>query len=88
MVAKQDLTPDKEVRLRRTNRQLLRPHGINLVPLSHGYIHGFRAGPKGVRFLDITSRLREKQKTPYLRVDPEPVNATRQEYSGVWYYDS
>lgn len=46
--------------VRRTIDQVLRPRDINLVPLCHGFIHGFVAGPQGARGLDITTRVKDK----------------------------
>ena len=47
--------------VRRTQDQVLRVHDINIVPLSHGSVHGFVAGPDGARGLDITTRVKDKQ---------------------------
>ncbi len=81
-------TPDFEssapVRLRLTNDQLLSPGRINLVPLSHGFVHGFQAGAAGARGLDITTRLRDKRPTPYLDVGEDPVDGENRVYEGRW----
>lgn len=66
------------VRLRMTNDQLLRPHNINIVSLEHNYIHGFEAGPDGARGLDITTRIRPKQPTPFFRLRSKPEGLLRE----------
>jgi hypothetical protein len=69
--------------LRRVHDQMLRPHDVNLVPLSHGFIHGFVAGPDGARGLDITTRVRDKQ--PNLSVEiGKALDADRALYEGRW----
>ena len=50
-----DVTAEGPVELRRTTDQLLGPRRVNLVPLSHGFCHGFEAGSEGARGLDITT---------------------------------
>ena len=35
----------------------------------------------------MTTRIKAPTKTSYLRVDQEPVDATRQEYTGYWFND-
>ena len=79
-----DVNTDGLVRVRRTNDQRLDPHAINLVPLSHGFCHGFEAGPEGARGLDITTRLAERQPTPYLEVDETPIDAAAGIYGARW----
>ncbi len=69
-----DTSAEGPVAVRRTAEQVLDPHGINLVPLSHGFCHGLEAGPDGARGLDITTRLGERAPTPYLELD-EPAGA-------------
>lgn len=73
--------------VRRTNDQLLDPFGTNLVPLSHGFCHGFEAGPEGARGLDITTRLAERQPTPYLELESSPVDAAAGLHRGRWRFD-
>jgi hypothetical protein len=70
--------------VRRTSDVMLAPHAIDLVPLTHAFCHGFEAGPDGARGLDITTRLGERQSTPYLELDPEPVDPARALYTGRW----
>jgi len=79
-----EFASDEHVLLRRTTDQILLPGRINLVPLSHGFVHGFRAGPEGARGLDITTRLRERQPTPYLVLEEEPVDAAAALFRGYW----
>jgi len=73
--------------VRKIHEQILRPGEINLVPLSHGYVHGFVAGPAGARGLDITTRIREKRPTPSLEVSPNAIDAARGLYEGTWRYE-
>jgi hypothetical protein len=73
--------------VRRIHEQILRPGEINLVPLSHGYVHGFVAGPAGARGLDITTRIRPKRPTPSLDVSQKPIDAARGVYEGTWRYE-
>lgn len=63
-----DVEAEGEVAVRRTADQRLDPGAINVVPLSHGFCHGFDAGPDGARGLDITTRLAERRPTPYLEL--------------------
>ncbi|MEE8469628.1 MAG: hypothetical protein V3T22_14300 [Planctomycetota bacterium] len=72
------------VRVRLSNDQLLDSHAINLVPLSHGFCHGFEAGPEGARGLDITTRLAERQPTPYLVLEDKPLDQEAGLYQGRW----
>ncbi len=74
----QDYQFGQTVRLRMTNDQLLLPRKTNLVSLAHNYIHGFEAGPDGARGLDITTRIKPKQKTPFFRVRSEPQGLMRE----------
>jgi len=70
--------------VRKVHEQILRPGGINIVPLAHGYIHGFVAGPAGARGLDITTRIRAKRPTPSLEVSQKAIDAARGVYEGTW----
>ncbi len=83
-LAAPDFESAAPVRLRLTNDQLLTPGRINLVPLSHGFVHGFQAGAAGARGLDITTRLRDKRPTPYLDVEENPVDGENRIYTGRW----
>jgi quercetin dioxygenase-like cupin family protein len=73
--------------VRKTHEQILRPGEINLVPLAHGYVHGFVAGPKGARGLDITTRIRDKQPNVALEVAATPIDAARGLYEGTWRFE-
>lgn len=75
LTGEQDFSQEGPTTLKLTKDQLLRPRETNLVPLHRGYVHGFIAGPDGARGLDITTRLREKQQTPYYEIDPEPLES-------------
>ena len=70
--------------LRRTNDQILRPHDVNLVPLQHGYIHGFLAGPEGARGLDITTRVRDRQPNLSVEIDQRAADEARALFEGRW----
>jgi len=50
-------------------------------------MHEFIAGPEGARGLDITTRLREKQKTPYYEIDAEPLESDDRIYNARAYFD-
>lgn len=66
LVGPRDFAATGTFQVRQTADQQLGPGQINLVNLEKNYIHGFQAGPKGGRGLDITTRIKEKQPTPYL----------------------
>jgi hypothetical protein len=75
MLGTRDFDAKGAFKVRRTQSQLLTPGQINLVNLERDYIHGFRAGARGGRGLDFTTRIKEKRAiTPYLKlhaaVDP------------------
>ena len=72
------------VLLRETARQQLTAGRISLVSLQHGYVHGFEAGPEGARGLDITTRLHDRQPTPYLELEEEAVDAGGGVFRGRW----
>lgn len=72
------------VDVRQTQDQLLTPGSINLVPLSHGFCHGFDAGSAGARGLDITTRLGDRKPTGYLKLEQEPRDPERRVYAGRW----
>jgi len=71
-------------RVRRTQDQLLTPGEVNLVNLDRDYIHGSIAGPRGGRGLDITTRIREKQPTPYLDLAKAPAGESGNEFEASW----
>lgn len=79
-----DFDSSQAVRLRLTTSQILAPRSINLVPLSHGFVHGFQAGPQGARGLDITTQLRERRPTPYLELEETPVEPEDSIFMGRW----
>jgi len=83
-VEEPDFASSEPVLLRRLRVQHLDVGGINLVPLSHGFCHGFEAGPEGARGLDITTRLAERTATPYLELEPKPVDAALGLHRGRW----
>jgi hypothetical protein len=73
--------------VRRTRRQWLSRGGVNLVSLERDYIHGIRAGSNGARGLDITTRIRSKEPTPYL-VFRDKADASREIRRAHWSFDA
>ena len=73
--------------VRRVHEQILRAGEINFVPLAHGYVHRFVAGPSGARGLDITTRIRERRPNSTLDISPTPLDATRGLYEGTWRFE-
>jgi hypothetical protein len=61
--------------VRRTVERWLTPGATNLANLDRNCIHGFVAGPRGARGLDITTRIREKTPSRPLEVAKEPFDA-------------
>ncbi len=86
VVGARDYDTNETFRVRRTVDQWLTPGGINLVNLERNYVHGFVAGPRGARGIDITTRIRGKVPSPTLELDPEPVDAAASIWSGRWKY--
>ena len=74
----------EDVRVRLTMDQVLEPGAVNLVPLSHGFCHGFEAGPEGARGLDITTRLSERKPTPYLVLGEGTADQVGRTYAARW----
>lgn len=70
--------------VRRTVDQVLLPHSVNLVPLRHGFIHGFVAGPQGARGLDITTRVKDKLPNFSVDIAAEPTDAARALFEARW----
>lgn len=79
-----DFASAEPVRLRCTTDQVLTPGRINLVPLSHGFVHGFEAGPEGASGLDITTRIRDKAPTPYLDLEDTALDPKAAVFRGRW----
>jgi len=79
-----DVSAEAPVAVRLTGEQLLDPHAVNLVPLSHGYCHGFEAGAAGARGLDVTTRLAARGPTPYLELEPDAGDAEDGVLRGRW----
>jgi len=67
--------PDSKFNVRRTREQWLTRGGVNLVNLERDYIHGIEAGSRGARGLDITTRIKAKEPTPYLVFSGRLTNA-------------
>lgn len=73
VVGRREYDDARHIKVQRTVDQVLTPGSINLVNLERNYIHGFKTDSGGARGLDITTRLREKQPTPYLQLlDDQP----------------
>lgn len=79
-----DTSVTEPVLIRQTTDQRLDAGGIDLVPLSHGFCHGFVAGPEGARGLDITTRLAPRLPTAYLELEDEPADRERGLLRGRW----
>jgi hypothetical protein len=84
MVGERDFKRKGTFKVRKTHEQLLVPGQVNLVNLEQSYVHGFRAGPKGARGLDFTTRLGEKQPTPYLDLGKKPLDPSVGIYEASW----
>jgi hypothetical protein len=84
MVGEKSFEEKGTFKVRKTRNQLLTPGQINLVSLEHDYIHGFQAGAKGGRGLDITTRVKEKKPTPYLDVSKEALEAEPGIFEASW----
>lgn len=83
-----DFTLKTKFKVRRTREQWLTPGGVNLVNLKRDYVHGITAGAKGARGLDITTRIREKEPTPYLDLARKPLSASEPVYEASWVFDA
>jgi len=59
MVGARDFDAKGTFKARKTQSQILTPGQVNLVNLESGYVHGFQAGARGGRGLDITTRIRQ-----------------------------
>ena len=70
-------------RVRRVCDQWLRAGGTNLVSLERNYTHGFVAGAKGARGLDLTTRLLERRPSPNL-VLGKPLDEAAGLFEATW----
>lgn len=84
MVGEPDFAARSTFIVRKCQEQILLPGTINLVPLAHGYCHGFRAGASGARGLDITTRIREKRPSPVLDVSARATDADFALFEASW----
>ncbi len=84
MVEAKDFSSGKKFKVRKTTDQILTAGKTNLVNLEANYIHGFQAGAKGGRGLDITTRIKEKQPTPYLDLAKKPLVEADSIYEASW----
>src|SRR6185295_6689979 len=73
MVGVRDFDAKGTFKVRKTQSQVLTAGEVNLVNLECDYIHGFKAGARGGRGLDLTTRIREKHATPYLSLSGKEV---------------
>ncbi len=75
-----------DVLVRRTREQLLHPGDINLVANPRDNIHGFRAGPKGARGIDITTGNRPENRhgDSLLEIAGAPRDATLGVFEAHW----
>lgn len=87
MVGERDFEKREVFRMRRCAEQVLTPGAINLVPLAHGYCHGFVAGPQGARGLDITTRILPKRTAPLLEISGEPLDELGCEFEARWRFE-
>lgn len=83
VVGKRDYDSTDSFPVRQTVSQRLTPGATNLVSLERNYIHGFVATEAGARGLDITTRLRDRQRTPYLTLG-KPVEGEPFVFEGSW----
>ena len=85
MIGARDFDAKGTFKIRKTQSQLLTPGQVNLVNLERGYVHGFQAGARGGRGLDITTRIKEKRETtPYLVLSKKPVEIELGVYEASW----
>jgi hypothetical protein len=85
MVGARDFDAKGPFKVRRTQSQVLTPGQVNLVNLERGYVHGFRAGVRGARGLDFTTRIKERRATtPYLKLHGERGNAASELAEASW----
>lgn len=84
MTGEKDFSYGKKFTVRKTVDQILTAGKTNLVNLEANYIHGSQAGAKGGRGLDITTRIKEKQPTPYLDLAKKPVDETNNLFEASW----
>ena len=85
MVGVRDFDAKGTFKARKTQSQILTPGQINLVNLESGYVHGFQAGDRGGRGLDITTRIKERRdKTPYLNLAKKPVEIEPGIFAATW----
>jgi hypothetical protein len=85
MVGARDFDAKGTFKARKTQSQILTPGQVNLVNLERDYIHGFQAGPRGGRGLDITTRIKERRETtPYLNLSKKRVEIEPGIYEASW----
>ncbi len=85
MVGARDFDTTGTFKARKTQSQILTPGQVNLVNLESGYVHGFQAGARGGRGLDITTRIKERRETtPYLKLSNKAPEIEPGVYEASW----
>lgn len=84
MIGNKDFSSGKTFTVRKTTDQILTAGKTNLVNLETNYIHGFQSSAKGGRGLDITTRIKEKQPTPYLDLAKKPLDEANNLFEASW----
>ncbi|HKE00165.1 MAG TPA: hypothetical protein VKE69_04090 [Planctomycetota bacterium] len=83
VVGERDYDAKGTFRVRRTLEQVLRPGEINVVNLERNYMHGFVAGSRGARGLDLTTRILPKRPTPVF-VRGKEIDSADRVYEATW----
>lgn len=78
-----DYDSKESFRARRVCDQWVRTGGVNLVSLERNYTHGFVAGAKGARGLDLTTMLLERRPSPSL-VLGKPLDEAAGLFEATW----
>jgi hypothetical protein len=85
MVGARDFDAKGTFKARKMQSQILTPGQVNLVNLESGYVHGFQAGVRGGRGLDITTRIKERRATtPYLKLSNKTIEIEPGIYEASW----
>ncbi len=75
---------DGGFRVRETQDVLLRPGRMTFFALGRDDIHTFRASSKGARGLDINVFLPGEGDWSFMRLDPEPIDASEKLFAARW----
>lgn len=84
MMGVRDFDAKGTFKVRKTQSQVLTPGQVNLVNLERDYIHGFQASARGGRGLDITTRIKAKRETPFLKLSRKPLEVESGVYEATW----